>query len=86
MDLDTLVHAWEEDPDFEGTLAHLERRPARPAIFGKIDPPLSGALTQRLADQGIERLYRHQARAVESIRSGEHTVLVSGTASGKSPG
>ncbi len=84
MDLDTLVHAWVEDPDLEGELAHLERLPARPAIFGEVDPPLHGALAQRLADHGIERLYRHQARAVESIRSGTHTVLVSGTASGKS--
>ena len=86
MDLDTLVQAWVEEPDLKGDLAHLERLPARPAIFGEVDPPLSGALAQRLAEQGIERLYRHQARAVRSIRSGTHTVLVSGTASGKSLG
>ena len=84
MDLNTLVHAWVEDPDLEGDLAHLERLPARPAIFDEIDPPLPGALAQRLAEQGIERLYRHQAQAVRSIRTGTHTVLVSGTASGKS--
>ncbi len=60
--------------------------PARPAIFGDLDPPLPGALAQRLAEHGIERLYRHQVQAVRSIRSGVHTVLVSGTASGKTLG
>jgi len=84
MDLDTLVHAWVEDPDLDGDLAHLEHMSARPAIFGEVEPPLPGALAQRLAERGIERLYRHQAQAVRSIRAGTHTVLVSGTASGKS--
>lgn len=32
---------------------------------------------------GIDRLYRHQARAVDLIRSGRHTVVVAGTAAGK---
>ena len=84
MDLHTLVDAWVENPDFEGDLAHLESLSARPAIFDDVDPPLPGDLVQRLAEQDIERLYRHQARAVKAIRSGTHTVLVSGTASGKS--
>jgi DEAD/DEAH box helicase domain-containing protein len=84
MDLDTLVHAWVEDPDLAGEVAHLEHLSARPAIFGDVDPPLAGALAQRLAEQGIERLYRHQARAVKAIRAGIPSVLVSGTASGKS--
>ena len=86
MDLDALVQAWVENPDLEGDLAHLELLPARPAVFGDVDPALPGALTQRLAEQGVERLYRHQAEAVRSIRAGSHTVLVSGTASGKSLG
>ncbi|MGZ8786434.1 MAG: DEAD/DEAH box helicase [Acidimicrobiia bacterium] len=86
MDLDALVQAWVEDPDLEGDLAHLERLAARPAVFGDVDPPLPGALVQRLAERGIDRLYRHQAQAVRLIRSGVHTVLVSGTASGKSLG
>ena len=84
MDLDRLVRGWVQDPNLDGELAHLESLPARPAIFGELDPPLSGALAQRLAEHGIERLYRHQARAVQAIRSGTHSVLVSGTASGKS--
>src|SRR3989337_349652 len=84
MNLDRLVRGWVQDPNLDGELAHLESLPARPAIFGELDPPLSGALAQRLAEHGIERLYRHQARAVQAIRSGTHSVLVSGTASGKS--
>jgi DEAD/DEAH box helicase domain-containing protein len=86
MDFETLIASWTADPDFEGDLAHLERLPARPAIFADLDPPLPGALAHRLRGQGIERLYRHQVRAINAIRSGQHAVLVSGTASGKSLG
>ncbi len=84
MDLATVVAGWEESPDLEGELAHLRVVPARAPIHADLDPPLPGALAARLAERGIERLYRHQAQGIDLIRSGRHTVLVSGTASGKS--
>jgi DEAD/DEAH box helicase domain-containing protein len=43
-------------------------------------PELGRALTER----GIERLYSHQARALDAVRSGKHLVLATPTASGKS--
>ena len=61
----------------------MRRRPAREAILQAVEPPLPPLLAARYAERGIEQLYRHQARAVESIRSGQHTVVVAGTASGK---
>ncbi len=79
-----LLAAWAESDDFEGELAHLERIRARGAIFGEPTPPLDPVILDRLAARGIDRLYRHQARAVDAIREGRHTVVVSGTASGKS--
>jgi len=61
----------------------LRRLPARPAslvaIPDSVDPRLADALRAR----GIERLYTHQARAVELAAKGGHCVVVTPTASGK---
>ena len=79
-----VVAAWLEDPDAAGRIAHVEAIPARGPIFGDLDPPLPAPLAGVLAERGITRLYRHQARAVSLIRAGTHTVVAAGTASGKS--
>ncbi|HEX2368974.1 MAG TPA: DEAD/DEAH box helicase [Acidimicrobiia bacterium] len=79
--LDDLIKRWAETG--EGDLIHLERFPERDAITALPDPPLPGALDQRLRERGIERLYRHQVAGIRRIRQGTHTVLVSGTSSGK---
>ena len=83
IDFEDLVLEWEANPDLEGELVHSRVVPGRNARFETLDPPLSGPLAARLAEKGISELYRHQARAVRKIREGTHTVLVSGTASGK---
>ena len=66
----------------EEELSHQRTIPARDARFGSLD--LDPLLTARLASRGIERLYLHQTRAIESIRARRHTMLSVGTASGKS--
>ena len=83
---DDLLHKWVESPDFEGELVHVERRAASGAIYAETATPITPALSSRLAERGIERLYRHQARAIDQIRSGVHTVMVAGTAAGKTLG
>ncbi|MFQ5966253.1 MAG: DEAD/DEAH box helicase [Acidimicrobiia bacterium] len=83
MDLQSLVEQWRDREDLEGEFVHLEDTPARTAINSKLDPPLPGALVERLAARGITELYRHQVRAIRLVREKRHTVIVSGTASGK---
>ena len=79
---------WLEDfaarPENAGALAEWRTIPAREARFGELLPELPVALRNALGAQGIERLYTHQARAVEALRAGRDTVVVTGTASGKS--
>ncbi|MGH7296896.1 MAG: DEAD/DEAH box helicase, partial [Polyangiaceae bacterium] len=41
-------------------------------------------LARALAGRGIDRLYAHQARALEATRAGRHLVIATPTASGKS--
>jgi DEAD/DEAH box helicase domain-containing protein len=84
VELSDLVTAWAESPDFEGELVHLEHLPAREAIYGDVDPPLPAILASRLAERGVERLFRHQVQAIDRIRSGANVALVAGTAAGKS--
>jgi DEAD/DEAH box helicase domain-containing protein len=68
----------------DSELVHLERLPERPAVYGDLAAALPAPLHAVLAAQGIERLYSHQARAVDLARAGSNVVIATGTASGKS--
>jgi DEAD/DEAH box helicase domain-containing protein len=58
-------------------------RPPREASWGDYPPDLHPSLLDALRRRGIERPYTHQSDAIERIRSGEHVVLTTPTASGK---
>jgi DEAD/DEAH box helicase domain-containing protein len=63
-------------------LAHLERIAERPARAA--DLALAPELSVRLRRLGIDRLWSHQAEALEHLRAGRHVAVATGTASGKS--
>lgn len=63
---------------------HLERLPERSHESRQPEPPLPGVLRRRLSALGISGLWTHQARALAAARRGEHTIVSTGTASGKS--
>ena len=71
-------------PENRGALTHWQTLPARPARHGELQPPLAPALASALEGRGIARLYTHQVCAIEALRAGRDTVVVTGTASGKS--
>jgi DEAD/DEAH box helicase domain-containing protein len=79
-----IIDAWQANPETAERVVHVETVPAHGAIHEDLDPPLPEPLTAALADRGISRLYRHQAQAIRRARAGIHTVVVAGTASGKS--
>ena len=83
MDFARFLQALQADPHYRGQIAHLERLPGRPATYGTLEPPLVEPLPELLAALGIQRLYTHQARAIELAREGRDTVIVTSTASGK---
>ena len=68
----------------DGRLVHLQRTPARPGHHGDwpewTDPDLVAAY-RRI---GVERPWTHQVAAAQSAHAGHHTVLATGTGSGKS--
>lgn len=57
--------------------------PPRQAAYGELTSPLPPDLEARLKAWGIERLFAHQALAINHAREGKHVVLCTGTASGK---
>jgi len=71
-------------PENRGALVHWQVLPARAARFGELQPPLADALVGALGSSGVSRLYTHQVCAIEALRAGRDTVVVTGTASGKS--
>ena len=77
--LDDLTH----HPDYRGQLQHLRELPGREAEFGELAHELAPAVRAILAGLGIERLWRHQAEAVDLVLDGKNVVVVSSTASGK---
>ena len=68
----------------DGRLVHLQRTPARPGRHSDwpewADPDLVAAY-RRI---GVERPWTHQVAAAQSAHAGRHTVLATGTGSGKS--
>ncbi len=57
--------------------------PARAAQYASLPEELNGRLRAALAQRGIERLYCHQREAWDALARGEHVVVVTPTASGK---
>jgi len=83
MDVDRFLKRIGAESGWRRQVVHVQRIPAREATFRETDVPLDAAIAEVLKDQGISRLYCHQADALESARSGRGFVVVTGTASGK---
>ena len=60
------------------------QRPARPAQWAPLPDDLSPRLRAALASRGLTQLYSHQAEAWNAVRGGQHVVVATPTASGKS--
>ena len=57
--------------------------PARAASYAELPAQLDPRLAAALRGRGVDKLYSHQRQAWERISRGEHTVVVTPTASGK---
>jgi DEAD/DEAH box helicase domain-containing protein len=64
-------------------LAYLTTEPAREARLAPIPDELDARVRKALAARGIDRLFTHQRTAWDAVSRGEHIVVATGTASGK---
>lgn len=68
------------------SLVHVRRIPSRSARSAEFPEWIHPVLRTGLSDSGIERLWSHQREASEAAYRGEHVVMSTGTASGKTLG
>lgn len=82
-----------EPPDLQAAIRRLKaeagnqiaahwRIPAEPARYAEM-PDLHPGLRQALHSRGIEQLYCHQRQAFDAVKDGQHVVVLTPTASGK---
>lgn len=68
---------------FDDQIVHVQELSSRGAAWGEVPGGLHPALQKQLADEGVKKLYSHQAETVRLVREGLNPVVVTGTASGK---
>ncbi|MGE5529209.1 MAG: DEAD/DEAH box helicase [Patescibacteria group bacterium] len=84
MDIQRIIRAVEAHPSYRGQIVACRRAPAAPSRYAAPEPPLRAELAEALGRQGIGALYEHQAAALTAIGRGQHVVVETPTASGKS--
>ncbi|MFL5931278.1 MAG: DEAD/DEAH box helicase [Gaiellaceae bacterium] len=67
-------------------LAYLTTEPARAARSAPLPDELDGRVRKALSARGIHELFTHQRDAWDAAARGEHVVIATGTASGKTLG
>jgi DEAD/DEAH box helicase domain-containing protein len=67
----------------ESPVRAVRHQPAQAARYAEFPAGLHGNLAKALQERGIERLYTHQAAAIEQSLDGKNVVVVTPTASGK---
>lgn len=83
MTSDEFLAAIKKRHEYRNQIVHAERIPARPARYADLDTPLSPRIEESLKRLNISRLYSHQAAAISASLKGEHVIVVTPTASGK---
>ena len=83
MSMQAILDRIRQSPELMRCVTHWERIAPREAVYAPMPAGLDWRLQQALRARGIEQLYTHQAAAVEAAQQGEHVVVVTPTASGK---
>jgi DEAD/DEAH box helicase domain-containing protein len=83
MDASQFIAQIGSEAFFDNQVVHVQELPEREAQYEEIDGGVHPAVEGVLQQLGIDRLYSHQAAAVNSVRKGNNIVIVTGTASGK---
>jgi len=84
MDVDSFLDEIRSSGHYADQIVYVHQVGAREARYAQPAQPLSDAAGNILASAGIDRLYSHQAAAIDLLRNGRNVVVATGTASGKS--
>ena len=69
--------------DYRGQAVAMRQLPAREAVYSEPQGGILPDLRMALVEMGIEQLYTHQAKAIDTVKAGSNVVIVTSTASGK---
>ncbi|HEV3313265.1 MAG TPA: DEAD/DEAH box helicase, partial [Chloroflexota bacterium] len=83
MNADQIVQQIMDDPAFASCVTVHRSIPAAAGQFEDFPASLDPRLSSTLRTRGIQRLYSHQARAIELALAGKNVCVVTPTASGK---
>lgn len=83
MKLPEYIAGLAHHPDFKDAFVYHRHVSPRRASYGA-GPGLHPSVSQLLRDQGLERLYSHQAEAMECMKARRNVLVATPTASGKS--
>ncbi len=83
VDFDEFLEYLKSQEFYRGQISHIEDIPESKPRFDELNTPVRKRLQRWLVHNNI-KLWRHQVQAINSIREGKNTVIVTSTASGKS--
>ena len=84
MDVQRFLRQLTGSQNYQGQILFTKEIGEQKALYAEPDQPLRPEVAAFLAKRGIQSLYSHQAAAISAILGGRHTIIVTGTASGKS--
>ena len=73
-------------PEYRKRICHIQHLPPKGSSYKETTHPLPEKLQNALKSLGINKLYSHQAEALDLIREGKNVAMVTPTASGKTLG
>ena len=83
MSIEEIVQSWRRSRAISRCITDLRIFERKEGKYSPFPECLHPALKKALQEAGIERLYSHQAEAIEAAHQGRNVVVVTPTASGK---
>ena len=83
MSVDEIIQSWKKSPNISPNITDLRVFPKREGQYRPFPEFIHSVLREAFRQKGIEKLYSHQAEAIEAIHQGKDIVIVTPTASGK---
>lgn len=84
MNVEAFLAELKGEKEYAGQIVHVHREPARTPHWSPLPDKLHADIRVFLETQGVSRLYRHQAQAIDAALCGKDVLVTTAAASGKS--
>jgi DEAD/DEAH box helicase domain-containing protein len=78
-----IVEELKRQRGFQEGITYVQRLPPREADLRDFSPAIDSTVREVFLQRGIQKLYSHQAEAIDLVLAGKNVVIVTPTASGK---